>query len=232
MTIQCGKLYIVGVGPGDAELLTMKAVRILNEADVIALPEAGGERQTAWSVVAQLVAEKETLLCPAPMVRSREKLSEIWQENAQRVCGVLAQGKDVAFVTLGDPSIYSTGWYLHEKVIELGYESQLVSGVPSFCAAAAGLNRALCEGSEPLVILPAGCDAMEKGLSMPGTKVIMKAGRQIETLREQLRERGQLSDASVAVNCGLPGEKYMEKFEDYLDAAGYFAVVLVKQEKR
>lgn len=223
-----GILYGVGVGPGDAELLTLKAVRILKESDVIALPDAFSESRTAWSVVRDFLGDKPTLSCPAPMVRDRAKLDAVWEANADAVCALLDEGKQVAFITLGDPSIYSTCWYLHRKVRARGYEARLIPGVPSFCAAAAGLNTALCEGKEPLLILPASCERLEEGLDFPGNKVIMKAGRQMDTLKETLCQRGELERAAIAVNCGLPGERYCEALGDVETEAGYFAVVVVK----
>lgn len=223
-----GILYGVGVGPGDAELLTLKAVRILKESDVIAIPDAFSESRTAWSVVRELLGDKPTLSCPAPMIRDQARLDTVWEENADAVCALLEEGKQVAFITLGDPSIYSTCWYLHRKVRARGYEARLIPGVPSFCAAAAGLNTALCEGKEPLLILPADCEPLEEGLDFPGNKVIMKAGRQMDTLKEKLRRRGELEHAAVAVNCGLPGERYCENLGEAQAETGYFAVVVVK----
>lgn len=227
-----GTLYGVGVGPGDPELLTLKAVRILKEADVIAVPNTGGEARTAWKIVRDVVGEKPVLDCPAPMTRDWAKVDAAWDQNADNVCALLDAGKQVAFITLGDPSVYSTYWYLHKRVQARGYQAQLVPGVPSFCAAAAGLNTALCEGSERLLIVPSSHQGLEDSLDVRANKVLMKAGRQLGVLKDVLRQRKELDHASLAVNCGLDGERYETKFANADTDAGYFSIVLVKQPEK
>lgn len=227
--IKTGTLYGVGVGPGDPELLTLKAVRILESVDLIAVPSSGGESHTAWNIVKTLVGEKPRLDCPAPMTRDRERLDAVWEDNADRVCELLKAGKNVAFITLGDPSIYSTCWYLCKHVEERGFPVEMIPGVPSFCAAAAGLHTALCEGSQLLLIVPASHERVEESLSVAANKVFMKAGRQLGALKEELRERGLLDKASLAVNCGMEGERYEPSFADADTDAGYFSIVLLKE---
>lgn len=227
-----GTLSGVGVGPGDPELMTLKAVRILKEADVIAIPDTGGEARTAWKIVQDVVGEKPVLNCAAPMTRDWAKVDAAWDRNADNICALLDAGKQVAFVTLGDPSVYSTYWYLHKRVLARGYQARLVPGVPSFCAAAAGLNTALCEGSEPLLIVPASHQGLEESLDVQANKVLMKAGRQLSALKDTLRQRRELDYASLAVNCGLDGERYEASFADADTDAGYFSIVLVKQPKK
>lgn len=141
-----GKLYGIGVGPGDPELLTLKAVRIIKECDVIAVP--GKEKD---ETVAHTIAF--------------EKISK-----------VLDSGKNVAFLTLGDPCIYSTYIYVHQKVEQAGYETEIVSGIPSFCAVSARLNQGLVERNEMLHVIPSSY-GIEEGMKLSGTRVLMKAGK-------------------------------------------------------
>ena len=141
-----GKLYGVGVGPGDPELLTKKAERVLREADVVAVPDKGAGEKTALNIVADIVGGKELLYCPTPMVRDRAVLDGCYEKIADDICALLDAGKVVAFITLGDPTVYSTYIYVHKKVLARGYAAELVPGVPSFCAVAARLNTSLCEG--------------------------------------------------------------------------------------
>ena len=223
-----GKLYGVGVGPGDPELLTRKAERVLREADIVAVPDKGAGEKTALNIVSGLVAGKELLYCPAPMVRDQSVLEASYQESADRICARLDEGRTVAFITLGDPTVYSTYIYVHKKVLARGYAAELIPGVPSFCAVAARLNTSLCEGAERLLIVPASHDAADC-LDIRANKVFMKAGRAIGELREQLAGRGMLEHASLVANCGMAGELVCPRFADMTDGAGYFSIVLVKE---
>ena len=223
-----GKLYGVGVGPGDPELLTRKAERVLREADIVAVPDKGAGEKTALNIVSDLVAGKELLYCPAPMVRDQAVLEASYQESADRICARLDEGKTVAFITLGDPTVYSTYIYVHKKVLARGYEAELIPGVPSFCAVAARLNTSLCEGAERLLIVPASHDAADC-LDIRANKVFMKAGKAIGELQGQLAERGLLEHASLVANCGMEGELVCPRFADMTDGTGYFSIVLVKE---
>ena len=135
-----GILYGVGVGPGDPELLTLKARRILSEADVIAVPDKGAGEKTALNIVKDYIQDKPLHTCAAPMVRDQAVLDRVRDSIAAELCGLLEEGKTVAFITLGDPSIYSTYLYIHRRVLAAGYEAKMVPGVPSFCAVAAQLE--------------------------------------------------------------------------------------------
>ncbi|MCD8146537.1 MAG: precorrin-2 C(20)-methyltransferase [Clostridiales bacterium] len=224
-----GTLYGIGVGPGDPELLTVKAVRLLQAADVIAAPNSGGESRTALNIVKEYIEDKPVLLCPTPMTRDRETLNRAWEDNAQQICALLGQGKQIAFVTLGDPTVYSTYFYLHRRVLARGYRAEIVPGVPSFCAVAAKLGVPLCEGDERLLVVPASHGDLADSLDADANKVLMKAGRQLGTLKETLRQRGELEDASLVVNCGLPGEQVWPSFAQAEGDAGYFSLVLLRQ---
>ena len=149
-----GILYGVGVGPGDPELLTLKAQRILREADVIAVPDKGTGEKTALAIIGPLTEGKPLLYCAAPMTRDPARLEAAYEENAHQIAALLNEGKTVAFITLGDPSIYSTYLYTHRRVQAMGCEAKLIPGVPSFCAVAAALGIGLCEGGERLMIVP------------------------------------------------------------------------------
>ena len=207
-----GTLYGVGVGPGDPELITQKAVRIIRQCPVIAAPQTGQARQVAFGIASQAVEnldQKTILALPFPMVKDAEVLSKTRDELAAMLETPLREGKDVAFLTLGDPTIYSTYWYLHQRIQQKGIPTQFIPGVPSFCAAAACLDLALVEADEPLHVLPASYAVTEEALALPGTKVLMKMGRSLEETRETLRKQGLLSRAMLVQNCGLPGEAHL-----------------------
>ena len=224
-----GILYGLGVGPGDPELLTLKAVRILSEADVIAVPDKGSGEKTALHIVSQYIHGKPLLPCVTPMVRDQQVLDSAHDQIADSICALLEEGKTVAFITLGDPTVYSTYMYVHRRVLARGYEAVLVPGVPSFCAVAARLGQSLCEQSERLMIVPASHRDMEDCLDADANLVFMKAGREIGALREALRARGLLEKASLVANCGMEGEQVFPRFADMPEDTGYFSVVLVKK---
>lgn len=223
-----GKLYGVGVGPGDPELVTKKAERVLREADIVAVPDKGAGEKTALNIVRDIVAGKELLYCPTPMVRDRAVLDGCYEQIANDICALLDEGKNVAFITLGDPTVYSTYIYVHKKVLSRGYDAELIPGVPSFCAVAARLNTSLCEGAERLLIVPASHDAADC-MDIRANKVFMKAGKAIGELQTQLAERGMLDKASLVANCGMEGELVCPRFADMTDGTGYFSIVLVKE---
>lgn len=223
-----GKLYGVGVGPGDPELMTVKAVRILREADVVMVPDNCKSDQTALRIAQPYLAGKQVVSAKTPMVRDQAVLDRAYTENAEAICALLDQGKQVAFLTLGDPTVYSTYIYIHQKVQAKGYPVEIVPGVPSFCAAAARLNISLCERAEPLLIIPASHDQTAL-LDVPANKVFMKAGRSILDLQAQLRDRGQLEHASMVENCSMPNERVYASFADLQEPSGYFSLVIAKE---
>lgn len=224
-----GKLYGVGVGPGDPELLTIKAQRIIRQSPVLAVPDAGRGEKTALAIAGELAEGKQLLYCAAPMIRDEAQLDAAYEQNADLVCAQLDQGKDVAFLTLGDPTVYSTYLYLHRKVVARGYEAEIIPGVPSFCAVAARLNQPLCEKAQRLMIVPASHGEVEDCLSVDANLVFMKAGRELGALRDTLAAHGLLERASMVANCGMEGETVCPRFADVPEGTGYFSVVLVKK---
>jgi len=224
-----GILYGVGVGPGDPELLTLKARRVLTEADVIAVPDKGAGEKTALNIIGGLAEGKELLYCAAPMVRDEARLEAAYAENAGKIAERLDAGKNVAFITLGDPSVYSTYLYIHRRVAAMGYDARIVPGVPSFCAAAAALGCGLCEGGERLLVVPASYRNAEDCLDVDANFVFMKAGRDLDKLRDALERRGLLGRAALVENCGMASERVCPRFEDA--DGGYFSLVIVKKEK-
>lgn len=222
-----GRLYGVGVGPGDPELMTVKAVRVLCEADVVMVPQASGAEKTALAIARPYLRDQELIYIETPMVRDRAVMDAAHQAAAERICALLDKGKQVAFLTLGDPTIYSTYLYIHSKVLAMGYPGEIVPGVPSFCAAAARLGISLCQGSEPLLIVPASHDA-ETLMDVPANKVFMKAGRSILELQQALRARGMLENASMVENCTMPTERVYPRFSELTEPSGYFSLVIAK----
>ena len=227
-----GKLYGVGVGPGDPELLTLKALRIIKEADVVAVPGEIPVQSIAYRIVYgawEGKKEKELLAVPMPMTKDREKLRENHEKGAQLLGRLLDQGKKVAFLTLGDPTVYSTYLYVHKILTDQGYDTQIISGIPSFCAVSARLNTGLVETSQQLHVLPASYQIQEV-LKLPGTKVLMKAGHKLKEVRQQIQDLGE--DAVMIRNCGMEDEQIFESVEQIPDDPGYYSLIIVKDKEK
>ncbi|MDO5410436.1 MAG: precorrin-2 C(20)-methyltransferase [Lachnospiraceae bacterium] len=225
-----GILYGVGIGPGDPELLTLKAVRIIKESPVIAVPGKVKEDTVAYKIVKQAIpelCEKEFLAVDMPMTKDKELLKRSHDEGADRVCEILESGRNVAFLTLGDPTVYSTYLYVHKRVLEKGFQAEIISGITSFCAVAAKLNIGLVEKAEPLHVIPASYQ-IEEALQLPGTKVLMKAGKKMAKVKSVLKETG--CEGMMIENCGMPGEKIYRNIEEIDENAGYYSLVIIKEK--
>ncbi len=225
-----GKLYGVGIGPGDPELLTLKAVRLIKNADVIAVPGKVKENSVAYQITIQAVpelADKECIAVYYPMSKDPEVLERCHTEAADQIEEFLRQGKDVAFLTLGDTTVYSTYMYVHTKILERGYEAEIVSGITSFCAVAARLNIGLVEKAEELHVIPASYQ-IEEALKLPGTKVLMKAASKIGEVKQMLMKCDY--DVVMIENCGMPGEQIYYGAEAIPENAGYYSLIIVKEK--
>ena len=225
-----GKLYGVSVGPGDPELLTLKAIRIIRDADVIAAPDIGNGRRTAAQIAEAFLEGKELLDCTTPMSHDRSIAEAAYARIADELCALLDEGKSIAYLCLGDIGVYSTYIYINDLVRERGYDTDIIPGVTSFCAAAAKLGIALCEGPERLIVAPVMARDVDDILDVPANKVFMKSGRALGELRDKLEAHGQLDSASMVANCGLPDEKVLKHFADADGETDYFSVVIVKGE--
>lgn len=222
-----GTFYCVGVGPGDPKLMTFLAAETIRKCDVIALPGSGAAENAARKIAAEFLTGKELLDCEMPMIRDKAKLAEAHRASAQRVSEELDRGRDVAFLTLGDPSIYATPMYLHHILRGKGYATQMIPGVPSFCAAAAALDISLCEGGELLQIVPASYPDAQSTLEAPGNKVLMKSGKSMGQLKEKIDPSRW--DAMAVECCGMEREQIHRSLDTVDENSSYFSVVVVKE---
>lgn len=254
-----GIAYGVGVGPGDPELMTLKACRLIRENRVIALvgkKDASDPRESvAYQIAVQAVPElADKILVPIHLPMSMEKsaLAESHRRGAKLMEDYLAQGENVVFLTLGDASLYCTFTYLQPYLEADGYESRLVSGIPSFCAAAARLNIPLAEWDEPLYILPGlhtvdGTERAqrpgdpeqehaqksvtpERQLTDEGTYVLMKSGSHMKDVKRILEQSSK--EVQMVQNCGMPTERICRSLEEIPDDAGYFSLIIAKGADR
>lgn len=226
-----GTLYGIGIGPGDPELVTLKAVRLIKQCDVVVLPNGSTGEGAAFQIAKQAVPqieEKTQVFLDLPMTRDKEKLSACRQKAAEKICGLLKEGKDVCFLTLGDPTVYSTYSYIHHLVKQMGENAQFVPGITSFCAVAARLGTPLGEAEEPIHIIPASYRGTEEYLQWKGTKVLMKAGKSMGRVKEMLSALPV--SVEMVENCGMAGEKVCRSLDEVDEAAGYFSILVVKDK--
>lgn len=224
-----GILYGVGVGPGDKKLLTILAVETLKNAGKIVVPDTGGEN-ISLNIVKEYIEDKEKIYCKMPMTRDKKVLQESHGLCADIICEQLDKGVDIAFITLGDPTIYSTYMYIHRLVMERGYNTKIINGIPSFCAAAAKLNISLCDNGETLHIIPASYEGIDEYLKIKGNKVLMKSGKSILNVKEKLKEFDIINKAKMVECCFMENEKIFESLSEVEEESSYFSTIIVKGE--
>jgi len=229
-----GRLYGIGTGPGDPELLTLKAINTIQSCEVVAVPTTGEAERVAYNIVEKYLAGKELLECRFSMDRELAKREEARQVAAAGIIEQLDKGKDVAFITLGDPTTYSTYMYVHKIIVEKGYQAEIIPGISSYSAAAAALGIALCEGNESLMIIPARHEKnFEEILEYSGNKVIMKSGANLAQVLGSLKERGYNKKTKIACGVTMAGQQLFTSIEDYENApeGGYFTIAIVKENE-
>lgn len=224
-----GTVYGVSVGPGDPELMTVKAIKTLERCRVLAVPVTHKGNSLALEIVSELVgiSEKELLTLPFPMTTDPATLRKNYALQAERIAQILADGEDVAFICLGDVSIYSTFAYIGDILREKGYPVRMIPGVTSFCASACALGVSLTAINQPLHIVPAGSKELSDVLRLPGAKVLMKSARQFSDVRSAVISSGQCAYATV--DCGLESEKLYRNLADMPEDPGYFTTIIVKE---
>jgi precorrin-2/cobalt-factor-2 C20-methyltransferase len=230
-----GTLYGIGVGPGDPELLTLKAVNILRRVDVVlAASSSRNEYSIAQDIARPHLHDSVPVVkLDFPMTRDREALETAWKENARIAARELLKGRDAAFLTLGDPMVYSTFGYLARTVARLHPEIpvRVVPGITSFQAAAAGNGVPLVESGENLLILSGVNDAhvLSESLEQADNTVILKSYRNFSAIREVVTQHG-LADRSFFVSrIGLSGEVGKCSLSEAPETPSYLSLVVVKK---
>jgi precorrin-2/cobalt-factor-2 C20-methyltransferase len=210
-----GKLYGVGVGPGDPELITVKAVRVIKEADIIfTAASTKNAYSLAIDIASAYVSPSVTIeRLYFPMTKDVKEVETAWINNARQIAKSLKQGKTAVFLTLGDPTTYSTFGYILKKMACVMPEAAIetIPGITSFHAASARLNRILVEGEESLLVT-SGAYGGDRIRDIDGVEnvAIVKAYKNIKDINKALREKG-LDKKCVAVSkCGRKGEEIIE----------------------
>ncbi|WZL71774.1 precorrin-2 C(20)-methyltransferase [Clostridiaceae bacterium 35-E11] len=206
-----GKFFGLGVGPGDPELVTIKAINRLKEVDVVIAPEtAAGKGSVAYDIVRTYIEdEKKVKFQIFPMTYDTKILDESWDKNMKEILALLHEGKDVAFITLGDPMVYSTYGYVMQRITSQGIEVETIPGIPSFCAAASRLGIPLSEANETIAIIPAAytCEKFDEILDVADNIVLMKPSRGFKNTVEKLEQHDLIKDTVLISKCGHVEEK-------------------------
>lgn len=229
-----GIFYGVSIGPGDPELITIKAARCIEACDVIATPQTHSGEMLALSIAEQTVDMKDKTIVPLyfEMARDPEKMREAHEKDADAVEKYLADGKDVAMLNLGDATVYGTYCYIMDIIKERGYECRIIAGVTSFCAISSTLGISLTELNDPLIIVPG--HVAEDVMDIRGVKVIMKSYKDLPAVYEQLKKHDMLETSAMICNCGLPDEviyRDLSKYRPGVDKTGYFCTIIAKEKK-
>ena len=213
-----GKLYGIGVGPGDTELLTLKAARILESVPVVFSPKSSKEKDSiALSIVKPILEKRDDykrlmVVAPIfPMIEDKSELEKIWDSAAEMIAQYLDSGRDVAFVTLGDTSIFSTYSYVQKRLIGK-YEIETIPGITSFTACAAARNKALVEQNQILTVVPKIDDRLEEVLEYSDSIVLMRASRNTNDLEKSIEEKERNKEIYSVQNCTRENEKIIEGF--------------------
>ena len=222
-----GVFYAVSVGPGDPELLTRQACRVLEVCDVIAAPRTKAGRMLALDIAGGAVDMRGKTILPLDFTMAHDAAvrEESYRTAAGAIEAELTTGRDVAMVNLGDVSVYATAYYILERVRSDGFEVVMCPGVTSFCAVAARLGRSLTRMDEPLHILPGSTD-LNNALALPGTKVVMKSGKAIHETAEALKRHGLLANAGMVADCGLETEQVYTDLRQLPEEISYFATIV------
>lgn len=225
------KFYSVGVGAGDGSYITLGAMRALEKSDIIAVPvKKYGEKSTALEIIRKEfdTGKKEISELEFRMIGDTKIREESRRNSAEKIISALNDGKNVAMVTLGDVSVYSTCTYVHNAVKNAGFKLEIIPGITSFCAAADKAQISLCEGNESVAIIPSlKSGLLEKYITDFDTIVIMKSGSDTDTIYDILQKHGLHNNAIVSSCIGMENEivEKIQKGKSY----GYFTTVIVRK---
>jgi precorrin-2/cobalt-factor-2 C20-methyltransferase len=225
-----GTLYGVGVGPGDPELMTVKAWRLIGTAKVIAYLAANGGESTARAIAAPFMPDDaEEIIIDMPMRVDRAVGQAAYDEGAQRIAAKLRDGKDVVMLCEGDPFFYGSFMYMFER-LATKFETVVVPGVTSITAAASVIGQPLCERDEVLKVLPATLaeDDLQRELSSTSAAAIIKVGRHFGKVKRVLKALN-IENNATAVERATHDDQLIRRTADIAeDTLPYFTTIIVR----
>jgi precorrin-2/cobalt-factor-2 C20-methyltransferase len=231
-----GKFYGIGVGPGEPDLLTLKAYKILQMVQVVCGPKSKSEAASlALSIVQPHLNQHQKIIeLIMPMQEDPDVLSVYWNEAADTIAWHLVQGQDVAFLTLGDPSFYSTYTYLirslKQKLPNITWE--IIPGIMSISAAAARAGISLVEGKEKMAVIARDFNETELSsiIEKFNTVVFMKLTKDFNAIIDFLHLKGLTANSVLVSRCGLPGEEIISGLNIRKgQPIDYFSLLILKR---
>ena len=239
MNKKIGTLYGIGVGPGDPDLITLKSVKILNRVQVVfAASSTKNSHSLAVNIAKTHIPETTSIrMLSFPMTKDEKETRNSWAENAGIIINELIQGKDAAFITVGDSMTYSTFGYIlsHIKASAPYVTIESIPGITSYQAAAARLNTPLVEGEESLLVTSGvkGGDRLRQFSVKPENVVLMKAYRNVKDIICAVDESGLFQDCVGISKCGLPGEEIVTDLKEFaVKPPNYWTLIIAKQKKK
>ncbi len=235
---QPGTLYGIGVGPGSPDLLTLRAVSALGRVDVVLTPASPrNDYSTAFNIARPHINPNVQIVrLDFPMTCEQVTLDAAWETAAKTTAEILASGKSAAFLTIGDPLVYSTFGYLMSTLRQTQPEAhvEIIPGITSFQAAAAQTGTILCQGRENLMVLPGinNREALEDGLRPENSVVILKAYRNFPAIREALEHCDRLESSMLVSRIGLDGETVTPNLRAADDKPTYLSLVLAPKNRK
>lgn len=232
-----GMFYGIGIGPGDSELLTVKAVRIIKEVDSIFVPKASFKDESmALNIVKELTSEKNVCEQVYPMTKDKDVLNDAWLKAAKEITTKIESGKSVAYLTIGDPFTFSTYIYLLQNITKLipVENIQTIPGITSYNAAACLANFPLVESSMKLAVVPVSknIDELRPVLQSFDTVVLMKVAKKLDSVIELLEELDLINSSMFA---SYVGQEKSIITRDLISlkgkGKGYMSVIIVHNEK-
>lgn len=230
-----GKFYGIGVGPGDPDLLTLKAIKILNDVDIIICPEKTEAAGSFAYDIAKKHIKKDIkiMYLTFPMIYDEEELQRKWKENALRIAQKINEGKDVAFITLGDPTIYSTYMYLLPYLKKLDINIETIPGITSFCLAASNINMPIAEKEEGFCIVPlrkGDDDKLSKALDEFENIIIMKPSNNCKMVADELRKRSLENKFILISKCGTDEQRIVTDIQVIKEEKiPYLSTIIIKK---
>jgi len=236
-----GRLLGLGVGPGDPELITLKALRLLREAPVVGYFVAKGKRGNAFGIIEAHLQAQQTLLplvypvtteaLPAPL-SYEQVISDFYDEASVQVAEHLDAGRDVAVICEGDPFFYGSYMYLHDRLAQR-YEAEVIPGVCSMLGGASVLGAPLVYRNQSLSVLSGVLPAEElkRRLADADAAVIMKLGRNFPKVREVLPELGLDGRALYVERATMANQKIVPLDQVDPQSSPYFSLIIVPGEK-
>ncbi len=231
-----GTFYGIGVGPGDPELLTMKAVKAIREVDILIAPKTEKkDGSVALDIARPYLKEDVRIVYQVfPMVKAFEKDTTAWEANKKEILGFLHEGKNVGFLTLGDAMFFSTYIYVFRLLEKEGVPIETIPGIPAFIAMGSHLGWPIVEGDDVLSVIPATADTekIRRVAQVSDNVVLMKVYKNFPEMADLLEEEGMAGNAVMVSRCGLPDEERIDDIMARKDRpVNYLSTILARRTR-